>query len=75
MVHQYRPNFPHKFNEDGSFNSFCAACHMMVGTSRNEAALIHFETSHKCDSVRLYQVGQFGRTVSMNRTAGRFISL
>jgi hypothetical protein len=56
MVHQYGPDFPPKVNEDGSFNSFCADCHMMVVTSRNEAALIYLETSHKCDSVRLYQV-------------------
>ena len=59
MVHQYRPNFPHRFNEDGSFDSICAECHITVATARSEAALSNYERSHMCDPVRLYQVSQY----------------
>jgi hypothetical protein len=61
MVHQYRPNFPHRFNADGSYDSICTLCHLTVATAKTEAHLLQHERSHKCDPVRLYQVSQYAQ--------------
>jgi hypothetical protein len=48
MVHQYRPNFPHRFNADGSYDSICSLCRLAVATARIEAELSQHERNHKC---------------------------
>ena len=48
MVHQYRPNFPHRFNADGSYDSICTLCHVAIATVRIEAELSQHEHNHKC---------------------------
>jgi hypothetical protein len=48
MVHQYRPNFPHRFNADGSYDSICTLCRLAVATTRIEAELSQHEQNHKC---------------------------
>jgi hypothetical protein len=59
MVHQYKPNFPHRYNEGGSFDSICTLCHLTVATAKVEAALSLYERSHKCDPVRIYEVSPY----------------
>jgi len=58
MVHQYRPNFPHRHNADGSCDSICTLCFQTVATARIEANLLHHEQSHKCSPFVLYQMSQ-----------------
>jgi hypothetical protein len=59
MVHQFTPNFPHRLNADGSYDSVCTLCHLTVATAKVEAALSHYERSHKCDPVRIYEVSPY----------------
>jgi hypothetical protein len=59
MVYQYRPNFPHRFNEDGSFDSICTMCHLTVATATIEAELSQHEHSHECSPARLYQLSEY----------------
>ena len=49
MVHQYKPNFPHRFNSDGSYGSICTLCRLTVATERTEAELCQHERNHKCN--------------------------
>ena len=49
MVHQYKPNFPHRFNADGSYDSICTLCRLTVATARIEAELSQFEHNHACN--------------------------
>ena len=53
MVHQFPSNFPHEFNEDGSFDSICADCHSTVARADTEADLALHERSHRCDPLLL----------------------
>jgi hypothetical protein len=59
MVYQYRPNFPHRLNMNGSYASICTLCHTTIATAKIEVDLGQHERSHLCDPVRLYQVSQF----------------
>jgi len=61
MVHQYRPNFPHRFNPDGLYVSICTLCHMTVAQTKIEAELPQHERSHKCSLVRLDQLRERSR--------------
>jgi hypothetical protein len=56
MVHQYTPDFPHRFNADGSFDSICTLCHMTVATAMIEADLSQHERVHVCNAIRMYEV-------------------
>jgi hypothetical protein len=56
MVHRFRPNFPHRFNANGSYDSICTLCLMTVATVRIEAELSHFERCHECSPIRIYEV-------------------
>lgn len=58
MINRFMPNFPHRFNSDGSFDSICTLCHETVARTKNEADLNQHERSHRCDPVRLYQISQ-----------------
>jgi hypothetical protein len=59
MVHQYRPNFPHRFNADGTFDSICTLCHLTVASVQIEAELVRYEQRHKCNPIRLYQLTEY----------------
>jgi hypothetical protein len=59
MVQQFRPNFPHRLNADGAYDSICTLCRVTVASTRVEADLSQHERSHKCNPVRLYQLSQF----------------
>jgi len=48
MVHQYRTNFPHRLNPDGSYDSICTLCRLAIATVRIEADLSRHEHNHKC---------------------------
>ena len=58
MVHQYRPNFPHRFNEEGSFDPICIRCHLTVATAKIETELSKHERSHICSPSRRYPISE-----------------
>jgi hypothetical protein len=58
MVHQFRPNFPHRYNDDGSYDSICTLCFQTVAKARIEIELSEHERNHKCHPVVLYQISQ-----------------
>jgi hypothetical protein len=45
--------FVHRNNSDGTIDSICTECIMVIATSRLEAALQEDEEGHKCDPFRL----------------------
>jgi hypothetical protein len=59
MVHQYSPNFPHRFNPDGTYDSICTLCHLTVARVKTEAELSQHEQSHKCIPLRLMEVSEY----------------
>jgi hypothetical protein len=59
MVYQYRPNFPHRFNEDGSYDSICTVCHLTVARTTVEAELAQHEQEHTCNRARLHQLSEY----------------
>jgi hypothetical protein len=61
MVHQYMPNFPHRLNPDGSYDSVCTLCLSTVATAKSERELTPHEKNHICDELHVYQVSQFAR--------------
>lgn len=63
MVYQYRPNFPHRLNADGSYNSICTLCHMTVARTKIEAELSQYEQNHKCSLVRFDQLREHSRSL------------
>jgi hypothetical protein len=44
-------SFPHRRNEDGSFDSICPGCYQTVATEANEAELSRFEREHVCNPI------------------------
>ena len=63
MAALLRPHFPHRKNDDGSFDSICSVCYATVASADNESELPPHESMHKCDPVRMYQASQ-GRSLS-----------
>ena len=59
MFQQFRPNFPHRLNADGSYNSICTLCRITVATAKAEKELAPHEQNHKCNPLRLYQLSEF----------------
>jgi hypothetical protein len=59
MVHQYTPNFPHRFNADGSYDSVCTLCHLTVARVKTEAELSQHEQSHTCKPLRELVVSEY----------------
>jgi len=53
-----KPQFPHRHNNDGTFDSICDTCFVTVARVKLETDLIPFETRHVCDPVNLYWAGQ-----------------
>jgi hypothetical protein len=56
MVQQFWPNFPHRLNADGSYDSICTLCRLTVATAKAEDDLARHERKHECNPVRLYQL-------------------
>jgi hypothetical protein len=67
MVHQYTPNFPHRFNADGTYDSICTLCHLTVASVKIEAELSQHEQSHICTPLRLMDVSEY--RLSRNQVA------
>lgn len=53
-----KPQFQHRHNNDGSFDSICDTCFVTVARVKAEADLTAFETQHVCDPVNLYWASQ-----------------
>jgi hypothetical protein len=50
--------FPHRHNNDGTYDSICDTCFVTVARVKTEADLIQFESRHVCDPVNLYWASQ-----------------
>jgi hypothetical protein len=44
-------NFPHRRNEDGTFDSICARCFITVATENKETDLSNWERTHVCSGL------------------------
>jgi hypothetical protein len=67
-------HYPHRRNEDGSYDSICTACYATVASSWPEEALAEFESAHTCDSTLLPERGALGRARSnLNRAQSRAV--
>jgi hypothetical protein len=55
MAALLRPHFPHRENDDGSFDSICSVCFVTVASADKENELAFNESMHKCDPIKLYQ--------------------
>jgi hypothetical protein len=53
-----KPEFPHRHNNDGTYDSICDTCFVTVARVKLEADLAAFEARHVCDPVNLYWAGQ-----------------
>ncbi len=53
-----KPEFPHRHNNDGSFDSICDTCYATVARVKTESELTQFEARHVCDPVNLYWATQ-----------------
>jgi hypothetical protein len=59
MVHQYKPNFPHKLNKHGFYDSVCTLCNLTIASAKNEGHLAQYEADHTCNVIRLFRIGRF----------------
>jgi hypothetical protein len=64
-----RITFPHRHNEDGSYDSICTACFVTVGTDFDEANLRRIEAAHLCNPLQLQWVGGAGARPSSSRSS------
>ena len=55
MFTQSSPNFPHRHNINGYYDSICTTCHLTIASARSEAQLDDYERKHTCNPIRLYQ--------------------
>ena len=60
-----KPQFPHRHNNDGTFDSICDTCFVTIARVKEETELIPFETRHVCDPVSLYWASQGFSTSSL----------
>jgi hypothetical protein len=56
--------FPHRRNEDGSFDSICPTCFATIARSKAEGGLAENEAAYVCDSAFLEGRGHFSRAGS-----------
>ena len=54
-----RSDFPHRRNQDGSFDSICTVCFNTVGTADLEEKLQLLESAHVCHGCQLGLVVHF----------------
>ena len=60
--------YPHRHNQDGSYDSICTTCYATVASSSDEASLAEHESAHTCDSALLAERGCLSRARSnLNR--------
>jgi hypothetical protein len=50
-------SFPHRANDDGTFDAICPRCFVTVSQQRREADLEQFERDHICDEWLLEKYG------------------
>ena len=48
------PQFPHRHNPDGTYDSICTKCFATVGTSETEENLVEAEAKHTCNPAVFY---------------------
>jgi hypothetical protein len=58
MFTQSSPNFPHRHNINGYYDSICTTCHLTIASARSEAQLDDYERKHTCNPIRLYQLSE-----------------
>jgi hypothetical protein len=56
MRHLNRKPFPHRRNQDGSFDSICLECFATVATESIEADLQAAESAHDCKGFNLSNI-------------------
>jgi len=75
--------YPHRHNQDGSYDSICPACFATIGGCNAGGQLAESDRAHVCDSAFLAERGIFtqsdlasqsaparpGPTISVNRVA------
>jgi hypothetical protein len=66
--------YPHRRNEDGSYDSICPACFATVARSTTEFELTEYEKTHICDSSFIAERDYFSRAEIM-RHPGRFLGV
>ena len=58
MMTKPTPQFPHRLNHDGFYDSICRVCLATVASHKNEFDLVRFEDAHVCNPTRLYHLGK-----------------
>jgi len=53
-----QPEFPHRRNNDGTYDSICDTCFVTVARVKLETDLVPFEARHVCHPVNLYWAAQ-----------------
>jgi hypothetical protein len=61
--------YPHRRNDDGSYDSICTSCYATVASSWSEGELAEHEGAHTCDSALLAERGALSRTQSNRNRA------
>ena len=51
--------FPHRQNDDGTYDSICTSCFLTVATARSEGELKALEKNHVCHSSLLAERGMY----------------
>jgi hypothetical protein len=64
MPHVRTPIFPHRRNQNGSFESICPGCFLTVARAETEADLRIAEAEHVCECSLLAERGVFYSLVS-----------
>ena len=54
--------FPHRLNENGTYDSICLVCFQTIATGANEAGLAEGEQRHVCDLNRMFNVDVWSTT-------------
>jgi hypothetical protein len=58
MYSAIRIIFPHKHNEDRTFDSICPTCFATVATDESEAKLRLYELAHVCNPLQVNWIRQ-----------------
>jgi len=51
--------FPHRSNNDGTYDSICTRCLVTIATVTAESELASHERDHACNPIRLYQLREY----------------
>ena len=66
------PSFAHKYNTDGSIDSFCPNCFIKVSTSNSPPDIEAKELEHKCDPELLELEERYKRAESNVHSNAQF---